>query len=815
MPKQFLNLSAAHGKLIFLFAWPAVPLLAAGIDESRLPAAVSARVDFERDIKPIFVSTCFRCHGTERPKSHFRLDNRESALKGGDNGVDIIPGKSAQSPLIHYVARLVPDLEMPPLGKGDPLTTQQIGLLRAWIDQGAAWGATNPPTQFAFSVTPTLRWIDVHGDKAKFREIEGMKPGFGGGVERFSLEEKIGPDTTVRAEGRVLFPDEDVLLKLTLQRNDVGFIRGGFEHWRKYYDDTGGTYQPFTPSSFDLDRNLYLNIGRLWVDFGLTLPNRPQVVLGYEYQFKEGAKSLLEWGPVGGVPNNTDAKNIYPTAKNIDEHVHIAKLDVTHDFLGWHLEDSARVELYTQRTSREDAASFTSGPRPDTVLLTHEDGSHVQGANTLRLERQLWDWWLLSGGYLYSRFDGDASLNQATLNAAGIPTLGQFWSSDVTVLKRESHVFSIASLLQPVDYLSGSLGVQAEWQRQEGAGNIRLDPQPIDPGFPETFTLLPGTIRSDLDKSAVSETAGVRFTKIPFTILFGDARFGQETIGQFEEEDIAYTPPGRPLAFLRDTDATNFRRDGRIGFNTSPWRWLALSAHYQNRLSDTDYDKRLDENIFDITNNLVAPNPGYSAFIRHRKIDTDEVEAKLVLHPVNWLRTTFTYQIVATDYDTTTDPVTGGLLPEALLAGNYDAHVYGFGLTLTPFQRFYFSGQVTYSDSRITTGFNGVSSAVVPYSGHVWSVLTSGNYALNSKTDLNLTYAFSQADYGQNNFANGLPLGLTYSRHGLMAGVSRRLTSHLTSTLRYGFYRYAEPSTGGNNDYVAHGIFATMLVKWP
>jgi len=210
----------------------------AGVDESKLPPPAAVTVEFERDIKPILETTCWRCHGPERPKSHFRLDNRESALKGGDNGVDILPGKSAQSPLIHYVARLVADMEMPPPGKGEPLTAQQVGLLRAWIDQGLNWGATNPPARFAFSASPTLRWISVTGDKAKFRELEGMHEGIGGGLEHFSLQEQIGPDKKFSAEGRALFPDQDLQFKLSLEKTDVGFVRAGFEQWRRYYDDS-------------------------------------------------------------------------------------------------------------------------------------------------------------------------------------------------------------------------------------------------------------------------------------------------------------------------------------------------------------------------------------------------------------------------------------------------------------------------------------------------------------------------------------------------------------------------------------------------
>ena len=782
--------------LLAAFGSPAL-FAAPSLDPSKLPPAAQVRIAFEADIKPIFEKTCFRCHGPERPKSHFRLDNRESALKGGDNGIDIIPGDSAKSPLIHYVARLVEDMEMPPPGKGDPLTPAQVGILRAWIDQGAQWGATNPPVQLAFSAAPTLRWISVTGDKSKFREIEGLKESFGGGLEHFSLDERIGNDQKVSIEGRALFHDEEIRVKLALEKTDFGFVRAGFEQWRRYYDDTGGYYRPFPLPALDLNRNLHLDIGRAWIDLGLALPRWPQIVLGYEYQFRQGAKSMLEWGTVqqGG-----DSKKIYPAAKDIDEHVHIAKLDLTHDFHDWRIEDNARVEIYDLTTRHVDAARFTLGPVPDSSVQTREGFTHVQGMNTLRLERQVTDWWLFSGGYLYSKFDGDASLNQITVGLPG-PN-GSFWSSDQILLKREAHVFSLSSLFVAAEGLTFSAGVQNEWQRQEGFGKIHLDEG--DPNVPEFFTLLPATIQSDLDKTKTMENVGLRFTQIPFTVLFAEARVEQEKIGQFEHADTSQAPPevGQHEAFLRDTDATNDRREVRVGFNTSPWSWMTLSAHYKDRLSDSDYNHRRDT------------TPGYSAFIRERRIDGDELQLKLVLRPTSWLKTTFTYQLVATDYSTTTDPVPGGTFPEGLLAGRYNADIYGLNITLTPFQRCYFTGTFTYSDSKTTTAQNG-SPSVVPYKGNVYSVLASATYVLSEATDLQASYGFSHSDYGQDNVADGLPLGLNYTRHGLMAGMTRRLTSHLTANLRYGFSQYSEPSAGGVNDYTAHGVFATMVVKWP
>ena len=112
---------------------------AAAVDSAELPAPTTESVDFVRDIKPLFEASCIKCHGAEKAKNGFRLDSRAHALAGGEHGVDILPGDSARSPLVHFVAGLVPDMEMPPKGKGEKFTPAQIGLLRAWIDQGAKW----------------------------------------------------------------------------------------------------------------------------------------------------------------------------------------------------------------------------------------------------------------------------------------------------------------------------------------------------------------------------------------------------------------------------------------------------------------------------------------------------------------------------------------------------------------------------------------------------------------------------------------------------------------------------------------------------
>jgi hypothetical protein len=166
------------------------------LDLSKLPPPADQKgVTYAKDIRAIFEASCFRCHGEEKQKGDLRLDSLEAVLKGGEDGKVVVPGKSKMSVLVAAVARLGDEIAMPPTrkpggpggpggqggpgnrppggpgggnppgggpggpgggggpggpgapgGRGGPggfgppakpLTADQVGLVRAWIDQGA------------------------------------------------------------------------------------------------------------------------------------------------------------------------------------------------------------------------------------------------------------------------------------------------------------------------------------------------------------------------------------------------------------------------------------------------------------------------------------------------------------------------------------------------------------------------------------------------------------------------------------------------------------------------------------------------------
>ncbi len=181
---QILTIQMKHSPALLVAAALAAAwsLSAADVDTSKLPPPAAKKgLTYEKDIRPIFEKSCFRCHGEERQKGELRLDSRDAVLKGGEDGKVVIPGKSEKSLLVIAVARLDEETAMPPKpkpGRGgpggprpggnqggnrpgggnrpnrpaggggpgggfpggpmpQPLTAEQVGLIRAWVDQGA------------------------------------------------------------------------------------------------------------------------------------------------------------------------------------------------------------------------------------------------------------------------------------------------------------------------------------------------------------------------------------------------------------------------------------------------------------------------------------------------------------------------------------------------------------------------------------------------------------------------------------------------------------------------------------------------------
>ena len=134
-----------------------------GVSEEEIPIATIEReepVDFAKEIFPILKANCIACHNASKAKGKLNLENPKAILKGGNEGPAVIAGNADDS-LLLILAAQQDDPIMPPEGNKSnavPLTSEELGLLKLWIDQGAKGEAA------ALVEAPEI-WFPVGGGK--------------------------------------------------------------------------------------------------------------------------------------------------------------------------------------------------------------------------------------------------------------------------------------------------------------------------------------------------------------------------------------------------------------------------------------------------------------------------------------------------------------------------------------------------------------------------------------------------------------------------------------------------------------------------
>lgn len=167
----------ARDKVVLGVAGAMVTVALAAITWSLHPVVsrrIRGRVDFSRDIRPIFNQNCVACHGGVRQKNGVSFIFREEALGKGKSGRrTIVPGDPDSSELIARVTSKDPDARMP--YHAAPLPPEQIALLRRWISEGAQWSnywAFVPPKPQPLPVVKHLGWVRQPMDRFILARLE-------------------------------------------------------------------------------------------------------------------------------------------------------------------------------------------------------------------------------------------------------------------------------------------------------------------------------------------------------------------------------------------------------------------------------------------------------------------------------------------------------------------------------------------------------------------------------------------------------------------------------------------------------------------
>ncbi|WP_435010705.1 DUF1553 domain-containing protein [Tundrisphaera lichenicola] len=156
---------------------------------------------FEKEIRPLLIENCGKCHGSEKQKGGLRLDSRKALLEGGLTGPSIEPGRPEESLLIEAV-RQTGDLKMPPNRKLNP---EQVAALERWIASGAPWPVDTSTTMNRDDRARRSHW--AFQPVGRFEPLQvGRADGSGNPIDAFLMDrlDKAGLAPSPPADRRTL-----------------------------------------------------------------------------------------------------------------------------------------------------------------------------------------------------------------------------------------------------------------------------------------------------------------------------------------------------------------------------------------------------------------------------------------------------------------------------------------------------------------------------------------------------------------------------------------------------------------------------------
>ena len=143
----------------------------------------SERLEYNRDIQPLFSNVCFKCHGPDANtrKADLRLDLEESAFEEREGGRAIVPGDPDASLVVQLITHSDPKHSMPPPDEPLWLSREDIENIIRWIEEGAEYEphwAYTPVTRPSLPEVKQTDWIQNPIDRFVLSQLEaaGLQP---------------------------------------------------------------------------------------------------------------------------------------------------------------------------------------------------------------------------------------------------------------------------------------------------------------------------------------------------------------------------------------------------------------------------------------------------------------------------------------------------------------------------------------------------------------------------------------------------------------------------------------------------------------
>ena len=303
----------------------------------------------------------------------------------------------------------------------------------------------------------------VDGDYHKYEAMNWQNRGYSGGVKDLSIHYTSGDDVTIDADGSGIIGNGDYKGDYSIKKKVVGYVDFDFMQFRKYYDTYGGIWQGHSDS---LSRDLYLDIGHIGFEAGITMPDLPAVSVYYDHDYKTGSKSMLNWDSTFV---NGNSKKIAPAWEEIDETTDTFGVKGEYTEKGYHMTGDQRWEIsrwktqgYEQRLSDGSATGTSVSSQYDQRRQDQAEETNLM-TTTLGVDR----WYLSdkvygSSAYRFEHLNNTdrqaiqefTPLGSLNYQAAGKPFLNNVGGSANNTENLSSWVLNL--MVSPWSWLSGT-----------------------------------------------------------------------------------------------------------------------------------------------------------------------------------------------------------------------------------------------------------------------------------------------------------------------------------------------------------------------
>lgn len=664
-----------------------------------------------------------------------------------------------------------------------------------------------PEQMFEGGTNTYKNWVELSfgglatsGNSAQAQERERLNSGVFGGIEDLHFKKEVAKDTTFSIDGRALVDNHDYKLKLNLTHPELWYLRLNFENFRTWYNDDGAYYPPVGLQYSHTDNALGVDRGEVSFEAGLSLKKAPKLSFKYTHRYRDGQKSSTIWGPLH--PDLVDpTRGVYPAYYDIDEKADIFELNASQQVKKTAIGLGLRYETGDQNDARK--TTFWQGEPVQQKLTDRQGASYDLLSVHAFTETWLKNNLFFSSGFMFANLDSDFTGSRIygsdydvaympdSLSPLGYNTLNGGYH-------KNEYVLNLNLMATPWKHFSviPSIRVQKECWNADSTGMATLS----------DFSSEAFNDNSDRDAIDVRERLDLRYKGLTNWVLYATGEWTEGQGNLKENGNLSQVNGIGVSPIQRKTEDSRLFQKYSAGARWYPARNVTVDAGGYYKANKYDYNNTLDS----------TPNdPGsfnrYPAYLVMQNFETYDGSLRLTLRPVQNVSLVSRYEYQFSTVHTRPESASGAGEVES---ADITSHILGENVGWTPWSRLGLQVGFNYVLSDTETPTADLTQAILNAQNNYWTVNFNASVVLDDKTDLNLGYFYYQSDNYQDNSLAGLPLGASADEHGITAMLTRRISENLRVNLKYGFYRYDDVLSGGNNNYEAHVFYTSLQYRF-